>query len=80
MQLATIGAARCVRNCPPDPANKLDAMEQLHPEDNSPAIEVLDGQTTVEELLADLGLEWRPQYVGDLGQPADGEFSQPALF
>ena len=80
VQLATIGAARCVRNCPPVPANKLDAMEQLHPEDNSPAIEVLDGQTTVEELLADLGFEWRPQYVGDLGQPADGQFSQPALF
>lgn len=55
-------------------------MEQLHPEDNSPAIEVLDGQTTVEELLADLGFEWRPQYVGDLGQPAGGQFSQPALF
>ncbi|MCT9623513.1 MULTISPECIES: hypothetical protein [Micrococcaceae] len=55
-------------------------MEQLHPEDNSPAIEVLDGQTTVEELLADLGFEWRPQYVGDLGQPADGQFSQPVLF
>ncbi|ACL38338.1 hypothetical protein [Pseudarthrobacter chlorophenolicus] len=55
-------------------------MEQLHPEDNSPAIEVLDGQTTVEELLADLGFEWRPQYVGDPGQPAGGQFSQPALF
>lgn len=80
MQLATIGAARCVRNPSPDAANKLDGMEQLHPEDNSPAIEVLDGQTTVEELLADLGFEWRPQYVGDPGQPAGGQFSQPALF
>ncbi|BCW17621.1 hypothetical protein NtRootA9_03290 [Arthrobacter sp. NtRootA9] len=55
-------------------------MEQLHPEDNSPMIEVLDGQMSVEELLADLGFEWHPHPL----VPGEGSgavpFSQPALF
>ncbi|MDQ0870816.1 hypothetical protein QFZ70_003289 [Arthrobacter sp. V1I9] len=61
----------------------LDAMERLDLEDNAPDIEVLEGQMSVEELLAELGFEWRPE-------PGAGEredeaataeiFSQPALF
>jgi hypothetical protein len=65
------------------PANKLDAMERLALENNSPEIEVLDGQTSVEELLADLGFEWRPDSGAGAGAPetsAEDKFSQPALF
>ena len=62
-------------------ANKLDAMERLHLDDNSPEIEVLDGQMSVEELLAELGLDWDAEAAaagaaGEAGHP----FSQPALF
>ena len=51
-------------------------------EDTTPAIEVLDGQTSVEELLADLGFEWRPEAAEDAvaGDTAEDCFSQPALF
>ncbi|WP_411375204.1 hypothetical protein ACLH0K_01990 [Arthrobacter sp. MPF02] len=56
-------------------------MEWQDPEDNS-QIEVLDGQMSVEELLADLGFEWRPgpspSGAGDA--PAADIFGQPALF
>jgi hypothetical protein len=63
------------------PANKLDAMERLDLEGNSPDIEVLEGQMSVEELLADLGLEWRPGPAGSAaGDQAEDPFSQPALF
>jgi hypothetical protein len=61
----------------------LDAMERLDPEDNSPEIAVLEGQMSVEELLADLGFAWLPDSVpGGAGPdtPADESFSQPALF
>jgi hypothetical protein len=65
------------------PANMLDAMEMPRPEDSSAEIEVLDGQTSVEELLADLGFEWR--HGTPATEPAcatvDGNtFGQPALF
>ncbi|HEY1158497.1 MAG TPA: hypothetical protein VGE95_19705 [Arthrobacter sp.] len=51
--------------------------------DNSQEIEVLDGQISVEELLAELGFNWTAEPVG--GGPAAGasegdDFSQPALF
>jgi len=64
-------------------ANMLDAMERLHLEDNPPDIEVLEGQLSVEELLAELGFEWRAESAS--GEFADEEaveqgFSQPALF
>lgn len=58
-------------------------MDRLDLEDNSPDIEVLAGQMSVEELLADLGLEWRPEPsegAGTLGPGNEGSFSQPALF
>ena len=56
-------------------------MERPRPEDNPPEIEVLEGQTSVEELLADLGFEWRPD-ASDGGPGAAGAgdlFNQPAL-
>ena len=65
------------------PANMLDAMEMPQPEDSSADIEVLDGQTSVEELLADLGFEWRHGTPAQEPAPAtaDGNpFGQPALF
>jgi hypothetical protein len=61
----------------------LDAMERLYPEDNFPDIEVLEGQTSVEELLVELGFEWRPEPgAGECPDQAGTEesFSQPALF
>ena len=53
-------------------------MERQDPEGSYPAIEVLDGQTSVEELLADLGLEWSVE-SSDAGTAGE-HFSQPALF
>ena len=64
-------------------ANKLDALERPHPEDNPQEIEVLDGQTSVEELLADLGFEWNPDSAAGgaaTGTPAGELSNQPALF
>lgn len=58
-------------------------MERLDLEDNSPAIEVLEGQMSVEEILAELGFEWRPEpgAGGGAHQAAPGEsFAQPSLF
>lgn len=57
-------------------------MERQDPEGNSPAIEVLDGQMSVDDLLADLGLEWRAEpSASDCPDGQGGEaFSQPALF
>lgn len=61
----------------------LDAMERLDLEDKSPEIEVLEGQTSVEDLLVELGFEWRAE-SGSGGCPGqadtEGSFSQPALF
>ncbi|MFF1883096.1 hypothetical protein ACFVVC_16705 [Pseudarthrobacter sp. NPDC058196] len=53
------------------------------PAENSPDIEVLDGQISVEELLAELGFEWSAEPVDSgaaPGTPAGEPFSQPALF
>lgn len=61
----------------------LYAMERLDLEDISPDIEVLDGQMSVEELLADLGFEWRPGFAAaavPAGRSAEESFTQPALF
>jgi hypothetical protein len=60
----------------------LDAMERLDLEDNTHSIEVLEGQMSVEELLADLGFEWLPEGGAGTGTEAspDENFSQPALF
>lgn len=65
------------------PANKLDAMERPQFEDSPADIEVLEGQTSVEELLADLGLEWPHSTPAQAAAPAtadDDAFGQPALF
>ena len=65
------------------PGNMLDAMEMPQPEDSSADIEVLDGQTSVEELLADLGFEWRHGSPAQEPAPATAvgnAFGQPALF
>jgi hypothetical protein len=74
---------RCVPRPAAAPENMLDAMERFHLDDNSPDIEVLEGQLSVEELLAELGLEWRPEPAA--GEFTDDEaveqgFSQPVLF
>jgi hypothetical protein len=61
----------------------LDAMERLDLEDNTPEIAVLEGQMSVEELLADLGFEWLPEEAAGAGGPepsAGDNFGQPALF
>lgn len=57
-------------------------MERPRPEDNPQEIEVLEGQTSVVELLADLGFEWHPDPAigGPDAGPADDLFNQPALF
>jgi hypothetical protein len=49
-------------------------MERLELE-NGTEIEVLDGQVSVEELLAELGFEWQALPGG-----TNAPFSQPALF
>lgn len=51
-------------------------MERLELE-NATEIEVLDGQISVEELLAELGFEWR---AGAAPGGTNAPFSQPALF
>ena len=51
--------------------------------ENSQEIEVLDGQISVEELLAELGFNWTAEPVGGSAEPrpSGGEtFTQPALF
>ena len=51
--------------------------------ENSQEIEVLDGQISVEELLAELGFNWTAEPVGGGAEPGStgGEtFTQPALF
>ncbi|MDQ0827680.1 hypothetical protein QFZ60_003853 [Arthrobacter sp. B2I5] len=50
--------------------------------ENSQEIEVLDGQISVEELLAELGFNWTAEPVsGAEPRPTGGEtFTQPALF
>ncbi|MFP5312844.1 MAG: hypothetical protein ACLGH7_10640 [Actinomycetes bacterium] len=53
------------------------------PAENSPEIEVLDGQISVEELLAELGYNWTAEPVtgGQVPGASEGEvFGQPALF
>jgi hypothetical protein len=61
----------------------LDAMERLVIDDNSPPPEVLDGQTCIDELFAELGFEWRagsaePDMSAD--GSAGGLMGQAALF
>ncbi|UUL76622.1 hypothetical protein NG819_02190 [Pseudarthrobacter sp. Fe7] len=51
--------------------------------ENSQEIEVLDGQISVEELLAELGFTWSAEPVGGsplAGTPGGETFTQPALF
>ena len=58
-------------------------MERPQLEDSTADIEVLEGQTSVEELLADLGFEWRHDAATTEAAPVladDDAFSQPALF
>jgi hypothetical protein len=57
-------------------------MERLGLEDNTPGIEVLEGQMSVEELLTDLGFAWLPEAAGGTATEESSEenFSQPALF
>ena len=61
----------------------LYAMERLDIEDNCPPLVVLDGQTSIEELFAELGFEWRvdPDLPGqNLEGPAGGMKGQATLF
>ena len=67
---------RCVQAPGRRPANKLRGMERLELE-NATEIEVLDGQISVEELLTELGFEWR---AGAASGGTNAPFSQPALF
>ncbi|WP_167344687.1 hypothetical protein [Pseudarthrobacter siccitolerans] len=58
-------------------------MERLDLEDITPEIAVLEGQISVEELLADLGFEWSPEGAAGAGGPepsAEDNFGQPTLF
>jgi hypothetical protein len=58
-------------------------MERPQLEDSPAEIEVLEGQTSVEELLADLGFEWRhstPTQDAGSATAGDDAFGQPALF
>ncbi|WP_156507290.1 hypothetical protein [Arthrobacter sp. OY3WO11] len=58
-------------------------MERPQLEDSPAEIEVLEGQTSVEELLADLGFEWRhstPEQEAAPQATGDDAFGQPALF
>ncbi|MGN7149795.1 MULTISPECIES: hypothetical protein [unclassified Arthrobacter] len=51
--------------------------------ENSQEIEVLDGQISVEELLAELGFNWSAEPVvggAEPGAPGGETFTQPALF
>lgn len=60
----------------------LDAMERLDFDDNCPLV-VLDGQTSIEELFAELGFEWRvsPDPSGPgVGGSAGGLLGQATLF
>lgn len=65
------------------PGHKLESMERPHIEAPTTEIEVLDGQTTVEELLAELGFEWKAGNTKALHfteEALDDPFGQPALF
>lgn len=58
-------------------------MERLDIDDNCPPLVVLDGQTSIEELFADLGFEWHvdPDLSGsDAGGPTGGLMGQATLF
>ena len=58
-------------------------MERLDIDDNCPPLVVLDGQTSIEELFAELGFEWRadPGFSGlDSGGAAGGMTGQATLF
>lgn len=65
------------------PANIIDAMERLDIDDNCPPLVVLDGQTSIEELFAELGFEWRADSGlsgPDVGAPAGRMTGQATLF
>ena len=60
----------------------LDAMERLDIDDNCPLV-VLDGQTSIEELFAELGYEWQvsPDMPGrDVDGSTGGLMGQATLF
>ncbi len=60
----------------------LDAMERLDFDDNCPLV-VLDGQTSIEELFAELGFEWQVDtdpFSQDGKGPAGGLKGQATLF
>lgn len=61
----------------------LVAMERLDLDDNSPPLDVLDGQTCIDELFAELGFDWRAGSAAR-GTAADGSLGglmgQAALF
>lgn len=61
----------------------LVAMERLDLDDNFQPLDVLDGQTCIDELFAELGFDWRADSGGP-GVPADGSagglMGQAALF
>ena len=58
-------------------------MERLDIDDNCPPLVVLDGQTSIEELFAELGFEWRADsgFAGfDAGGASEGMAGQATLF
>ncbi|WP_156642243.1 hypothetical protein [Arthrobacter sp. B6] len=58
-------------------------MERLSFDDNCPPLVVLDGQTSIEELFAELGFEWRVEAGlsgADAGGCGDGVMGQATLF
>ena len=80
--MSCLGCPRCVRSVLSQAENMLDAMERLDFDDNCPLV-VLDGQTSIEELFAELGFEWRvaPDLAGpDVDGSAAGLLGQATLF
>jgi hypothetical protein len=56
-------------------------MERPDIDDNSPPLVVLDGQTSIEEIFAELGFTWRMDpalSTSDTGAP--GTYGQSTLF
>ena len=57
-------------------------MERPDIDDNCPPLVVLDGQTSIEELFADLGFEWHvdPDLSASGTRGPAGMYGQPTLF
>jgi hypothetical protein len=56
-------------------------MERLDIDDNCPPLVVLDGQTSIEEIFAELGFTWHVDSdLTSSDTPGAGRYGQPTLF